>query len=299
MTLDSDEWDWVAHFLPNLNRLAVISKPDSTTPQEFTQLVKPSTVEIRNEREHWTCRNVNIPKLHVERLPVRLASNVDSLECHSCKTTVSKGVLQVKELPGNYWMDLIDCWSCHQSEFAVVTEKLAFSQDGHEILPKTGQILHRGMFLLASLQDLAPCACLTEDGQLVTLAGAQEPTHIKIPLCSLNLCTETDSSSFVRLVSAELYDAMESTGSALFAISSGPQSDAILLTVLSWNSKFYLGSGWRSGMIVQKESKSHDDSAVSFIWSASLVERLKICLTKGFALAERFEFSAPTSIILE
>jgi hypothetical protein len=52
-------------------------------------------------------------------------------------------------------------------------------------------------------------------------------------------------------------------------------------------------------MVVQKESAMYDDSAVSFVWSASLVERLNHHLREGLELAERFGFPAAISIVLE
>lgn len=95
----------------------------------------------------------------------KFLTKINDISCRKCKISIttdtfrgsSKYLIQ-KELPNKDWVDLIDCWSCHKSEFAVLTNKITLAHgDPSIILPtKPGTILtsSSGLYTIGSGVDI-------------------------------------------------------------------------------------------------------------------------------------------------
>jgi len=191
----------------------------------------------------YTFRNVT-PKREFCENPFRLpmmASDFTASTKISCSNCTFSSILRkpeeplvVKDLPSSFWMELVDCWSCHKSEFAGLTEKVQMSRNGSMILPKPGNV-HCGLgFLLFHHADL----------------------HLKCPNCSKKLGTLVDDTVKVykhsirlmngqeilneidplRILGAEMYERMEAHGSFNFSvISDSSEMEPINLRLINWN----------------------------------------------------------------
>lgn len=82
--------------------------------------------------------------------------------------------LQCRPLPGRDWMDLVDCWSCHKSEFSVLAGRVIHAaQDSSFLLPKDeNTMLFRGHLGVVNrlCVSLAGENCLSCPGCLQALA---------------------------------------------------------------------------------------------------------------------------------
>ncbi len=112
------------------------------------------------------------------RRPVALPHTVSHIACGRCRAPLLAAGrrVRVKGLPGRHWRDLVDCWSCHRSEFSVVTGRLRFSTGpAHEVLPRAaGEGLHRDGVLIVAECDLLPLAeCVAVEGAMAQSAMAQ------------------------------------------------------------------------------------------------------------------------------
>ena len=45
------------------------------------------------------------------------AKYINKIECNACSSTLLSSKLEWKDLPGEGWRDMVDCWSCHDNEF--------------------------------------------------------------------------------------------------------------------------------------------------------------------------------------
>lgn len=97
---------------------------------------------------------------HLHYARVRLA-------CPRCEGRLSREGpgLQLLPLPGAHWQELVDCWSCHRSEFAVVTTRLSWDNPTGQLLPRPTCALLGGFWLtvcavdLLSAEEEGHCSC--------------------------------------------------------------------------------------------------------------------------------------------
>lgn len=162
-----------------------------------------------------------------------LNGKIASSECTVCEqpliTLELIGTLLFKDLPSNYWMELIDCWSCHKSEFAVITNKVNFSEEKpavqQQILPASG-VAHVGLDGIIFHKDDLAHFC---NGQ------ALGDHHVKVNKHSIRFKGEADIGPVdsVSLLVGILHESMEAHGSHSFIISCFDQS--VGLKVLNWS----------------------------------------------------------------
>lgn len=165
-------------YLPHIKRLYVYTDHEEIgmkTLEDLSRAFDMPSPETRSTIEDvsvFTFSSVNL-KIQAPSnpwKPLYTASEVgkiSSIECSSCGQKLLKNSpLLMKDLPSTYWMELVDCWSCHQSEFAVITTKVKQGTSAAStdiILPKQGTV-HNGLdFLLVSLEDLEPHDCVIEE----------------------------------------------------------------------------------------------------------------------------------------
>lgn len=145
--------------------------------------------------------------------------------------------LVYKDLPSKYWMDLIDCWSCHQSEFAPITNKIDICANGSQlILPAKGTV-HVGLEgLLCSRDDMSGgeggvCGACGEQ------IGEAMESHIMIYWHMLNISKTGGESilapSPLKVLLSRLHENMQSFASQAFNITNG--EDLVSVTVMNWD----------------------------------------------------------------
>lgn len=205
--------------------------------------------------------------------PQPLPTMVQRVSCVHCMHPLTNaaypglsGGLAVKRLPGRDWLELVDCWSCHRSEFAPLTTKLTYSHCGDIILPPAGCILAGGMYLIAELEnDFSPLRGTggrcpgcdrhigeylwklgsgpktfqnSQDGVCDKLDNSQEPaTHIKLNKCDLQIestgLSEPLITSFTFMVMEEFLELIDSQGVASFTIVSAGHG-MVKIKFISW-----------------------------------------------------------------
>ncbi|ORX88779.1 hypothetical protein K493DRAFT_341072, partial [Basidiobolus meristosporus CBS 931.73] len=83
---------------------------------------------------------------------------VNTIKCGFCEHPLTKegNVFQkTLDLPSEHWLELVDCWMCHQDDYKQV-------QKG-EITARTGTLLVGNTYLLVSSEDLDTTAVMTEE----------------------------------------------------------------------------------------------------------------------------------------
>lgn len=143
-------------YSPCTNRLALYS---SVKDSFNNYLPSPSNIERTNTglwRHSWR-------SYYLESLPFEKSQKKDiktaQIICAECKKPLVKSFLNVFQMPSEGWMELVECWSCHKDEFAVVTPDAMQAQPGNMLLGVDEVIIHK--------DDMAPCDCLL----LVSMEG--------------------------------------------------------------------------------------------------------------------------------
>lgn len=302
MTKDriKEENDILAHYLPNVKKLIVKRGPNTLLPFQISQ---PSSSNVSKDRFE-TFKNVTL-ETNTHTIPFKLPPRIDGFSC-ICGFRLTERSLQIKELPGKYWMELVDCWSCHRNEFSPITQKLDYTTDGSEILGKSGIALHRGMFMIVKNDDLVElispigsqvglirdgyCKCGIQMGEPLTAAGATNPTHLKLFIGSLAI--QLDDKMIVlpderRLMISELLDIVDSQGVTVFTLIGCPNGP-IAFKFISWQSKIYNGTdagGWKDACIIEMIIDDDREGDCVVVWSDNLVKQFKTYLKEGRSLA--------------
>lgn len=129
-----------AEILANIQNISVVVK-DTYTPDKYTItpisllydqtpiIDFPAAVNIHD----FKIQNVDADSFSFRlRLTSNISANVDvenkalltsknlkdisSISCKECHTSIShKAFLAVKDLPSEHWMELVECWICHET----------------------------------------------------------------------------------------------------------------------------------------------------------------------------------------
>lgn len=305
MTFDEVDRSLIAHYLPSIGRLTIVKDSNISNLPDFVRGLEPTSRHERGKKDVYNYKDIQLPSL--PKCDFTVPTQVDQLCCRRCMKVISKVSLHVKELPGSYWMDLVDCWSCHQSEFAMITQRLSFTEDGHEILPRSGQMLYRGLYLVVSLEDLQvvgeDCSCGYQIGKFMQATGSDGPTHLKIPLDVVAL--GTSEPDYISILFDELRELFENTGSASFHLSTNTGEESFI-KVLSWDSQLWLGINgyWSRTHIVQLDDGSvpNEESdhlgRVPINVPSSILGLLKSRLCKGSLIASSLGLDSSTAFIV-
>lgn len=236
-------------YFKNLSKLDVYAKANETFDEKSHDSLKIHFEGIddyvatkHEEYTIFTFRNV-ILRLHIPENPFRLPMTAldfttnTKITCSNCNSSILKDPeepLVAKDLPSSFWMELVDCWSCHKSEFAGLTEKVQMSQHGSMILPKPGNV-HCGLgFMLFHHADVHQ-RCINCSRELGTLVDGAVKVH-KHSIVMIN-CRETiNEVDPLRILAAEMYERMEAHGSFNFSIISDSSNiEPINLRLINWN----------------------------------------------------------------
>lgn len=290
-------------YLSHLSRLVVARRADPHGPVS---------------RE--TVRQPPLPDLEPVA-PSVLPQTVQRVRCGRCGCSLTDGgrLLRLKRLPGRDWMELVDCWSCHRSEFAPLTTRLNYSQDGNTILPSPGSLLVGGMFLLANLeQDFegmratgGRCpGCSHQVGEEVWQLGATAATHIRLSRCEMQLESPELATpliwSFAALVMEELRELIDSQGALSYAISSpSPDRSVVLIRLLSWAAhvRSRPAGAFRPALILQMGEEEEEltreepPDRCHLIWSNELLEQLETLLKRGQPMAALLGYPPTHSVL--
>lgn len=177
-----------------------------------------------------------LPALAVP-LPASALDGLRSLGCRHCGTPLMQPArLTVKDLPSTYWSELIDCWSCHQSEFAGLTNRLRVAA-GHDLLLPAPGVLHVALdsLVLSAGDAAAPSphcpGCGAEVGALIE-DGAYLRLHKHAVTATLADGSVLRPPSPVDLLLVRLHELMEAHGSFSFHVV-GP-GGALWLRLVNW-----------------------------------------------------------------
>lgn len=266
----------LVHYLPNVDKLTVIQDRHDELPMMIGGLTVSQKDALKDGKTRLVFRNV--PKLNLSSpMDAPIPGLIDVLSCASCGLQVNKTGhrLRSKELPGRDWTELVDCWSCHRSEFAVVTTRLQVSHENELILPKEGYLFHRGMNLILNGVDIVN---VTEDGKCskchVILGDFLDKDHLRLFHGLVLFEALEDGSSHAPghgrtilkgLMVKELLDHIEAQGITHFGI-----NNKLFIRAISWGSRLLVDTQWHSAMIVAMTEK-YDDT-ISISWPEPLFE---------------------------
>lgn len=218
----------------------------------------------------------------LEQLPnsKELQAKCTELSCVSCGKCLQKfEAAQFKDLPNEHWLELLDCWSCHDNEFAPIAERalqtevkvdcnskkpLSKCSSYHDstsssskcssyhdinnsstglILPSEGKIYVGNGHVLMNRKDFAfqECPkCKVEIGEFV------QTDHIKIYRDCIKF-SGFSQESFLSILMHRILDTIDNHSTFHFILKAQNSKDKIYLRPINWNLQFYdLDSGkWK------------------------------------------------------
>lgn len=248
---------------------------------------------------------------------------VQRVRCVRCGCSLTRddddSRLRLKRLPGRDWLELVDCWSCHRSEFAPLTTRLSYSQDGNTILPSPGSLLVGGMFLLADLQQdfsslrdtdgrCPGCQCRVGEEVWQQGAATTAATHIRLSRCEVQLESSEREKPliwpFAALAMEELGELIDSQGALSFTICSAasPSQPAIQLRLLSWSAHIRSSptGAFRPAFILEVRSAEmvrDEPDQYHLGWSHELLEQLEESLEQGRLMASLLGYPPTYSVL--
>ena len=226
-----------------------------------------------------------------------------SLHCGHCKMQLTRDMVQLRELPTKYWGELVDSWSCHRGEFAMVAERLL--TDGEHILPKKGFMFYQTNFLISRTDELTMspgCTCGRNVAEPLC-AG-----YIRIFMSRILFKADQDERMMIppseaSLMMAEIEQVLDSQCTNRVIISTaehGMQLDFMGRNVMA---SFDEGSTWNLGHLVNfsKHCTSVDtanDVELCFIeWPSALLSSFWSLLNEGRPIPLLHDSDGPTLFI--
>ena len=155
-------------------------------------------------------RNVQLEKLKstisnyvLPQLPVAngLQSNCTEISCSHCEhllLNLSNKNFIWKDLPNEHWLELLDCWSCHDNEFAPIAERALNQKISHRHQEQKHEHehehkdnhLHKSSY--DQLNNSTHGLILPPSGKLYLgmshlLVNANDFSHTSCPQCNVNI----------------------------------------------------------------------------------------------------------------
>ena len=230
----------------------------SETPPQAGLLKLPCAKELQNSCNEFSCSN-----------------------CGNCLIKLENGHQFIfKDLPNEHWLELLDCWSCHDNEFAPIAERALHkadsdvkdnseSKDHHDhhhhdiqnkksynemnnssnglILPSEGKIYLGNGYVLMNRKDFdkKTCSnCEAEIGEFI-----QKTANIKIYRDSIKFkgIAEFPEETFLKLLMHKILDTIDNHSTFHFILKTTENGHKIYLRPIHWNLQFYdLNTGkWR------------------------------------------------------
>ena len=186
-------------YLPRLRTLNCFIEPGETYEYD-----RPADRKTENT---LTWRNVNLELK--QRHEFTLHSGHHTIRCLNCKDTLIDKHLEVKLLPCENWMELVDCWSCHKDEFAGVAKS--------SLSPLPESILLGTDHFLVNPEDLSACKCHRNSNRIdleTVVIDGQSP-------------------GLESIIYAYLFELIEVHGESRYTFTD--QSTSVSLHVLAWD----------------------------------------------------------------
>jgi len=193
-----------------------------------------------------------------------IQEHAKELICSSCRTSLMSfkdGNIIFKDLPNEHWLELLDCWSCHDNEFAPIAEKAlnqkvstCHGQHSHHeegsrekksyddlnnessglILPPAGKIFISSSHILVNKDDFCSLEC---PHCHYTISEKVHDTHIKVFRDSVafkgDSAFEFPKESFLELLMLRILDTIDNHSTFHFYLKSS--AACIYLKPLNWN----------------------------------------------------------------
>ena len=193
-----------------------------------------------------------------------LQTSCTSFSCSTCTHVLkhfSPDEFNFKDLPNEHWLELLDCWSCHDNEFAPIAER-ALNQklpidhhncNGHEhehekrkassyqdinnssnglILPPPGRIYLGVAHILINKQDFSLPNCPQCKAQL---SEPVQDAHIKMYRDAITFnYTNSSHESFTTILMHRILDTIDNHSTFHFILKSTGR-DPIYLRPINWN----------------------------------------------------------------
>lgn len=182
------------------------------------------------------------------------------LVCPRCGEHLSRRALQLLPLPDAHWQELVDCWSCHRSEFAVVTTRLSWDGPTGQLLPQPASALLGGFWLTACADDVLLVGGCTCPGTRTRWQFLGE-THVRMLISDLSYEREGVGAtgrpmgvSLSGLVKDELGAAWDTlcTRHVAITVDGGDSTDeATHIECLAPRALVYRDGAWREGSLVK------------------------------------------------
>lgn len=262
-----------------------------------------------------TCTIKPIPKTS------QFASHLSNILCSNCHHSLlvsPSKMVETKPLPSHGWMELVECWSCHENEFASIAEKpLVAQQDPHQLLPAIGSSIlfyqnsHMVVPLDLLLLDPSNQSCCTnchqsivhlsytaQRNQNLSPSDQSHFTHASLIPNSVifkdsnNLIVPYNSSHhLLTLLVQELLDYQEAHGLSIFQLSN--QSTEISFTICNASSLVRINEGdWKNActMLIA----DHVDPTIGFRpnWHPSVILLFLQSWNDGLLLAKQLALNS-------
>ncbi|KAK9760278.1 E3 ubiquitin-protein ligase E3D [Basidiobolus ranarum] len=124
----------------------------SLTPSEHGAEIKLPLIRSKYTNNNHLLSEVQIPLNAME------LKGVSTIKCGFCKHQLTKKnnlFQKTLDLPSEHWLELADCWMCHQDDYQQV-------QKG-EISARSGTLLVGNTYLLVSSEDIEANTIITEE----------------------------------------------------------------------------------------------------------------------------------------
>jgi hypothetical protein len=187
-----------------------------------------------------------------------------------------------KDLPNEHWLELLDCWSCHDNEFAPIAER-ALSQNRDEpssfephssyhglnnstsalILPPKGRMYVGLSHIIAHIEDWPVLTCSRcESAVAEPTPSSQRHCQVRKDACKITAANgQTLQESTEGLLMCRIRDAIDNSSVYRFLLTaSGSNAEQLFLIVMNWNVRVKVQTGlWRPAIKLGLRSRPHCD----------------------------------------
>lgn len=260
---------WI-EFLPNVGVLNLYLSAEDDMKEHIKLIQRHFGIQDKNPSQSstdgfsiLTWRSVkpasDLPDIWSAGFPMSANDLKDlaAIRCTSCRSILTNHAFErILDLPSSHWMELIDCWSCHQSEFAGITNSLTLLPSSQKLLPPANS-LFVGLDQLLVCKDDVGNENLVERGNLVHCSKCSHfvgtvlgECHIGLAKHALLLEAPTDcfipGPSPIRLLAHQLHELLQHHGSSKFilhSVDANERPQQMQLELLNWNLVSLLENG--------------------------------------------------------
>lgn len=256
----------VALYYPGLQK--VILQKDVKMGNVINDTTK---VDKRNEVTICNVARENlVGQLRKPSSSVLLDDFITKISCKSCKKILLEKVKAIP-LPSTGWMDLLDCWSCHQDEFAVVTGNLVHGVEVNScsltssgstnsfILPPKGCIFYQYNSIIVLKDNFSSCSCF-KGKYLKDVKSSFKETHLEIHRSFIVFDEDINGVDCFALLIMDILEALSVHNQRVFEIG------RYLISIISKDLLVFDGKEWCNSALlkIEKSDKDGDDFVTSW-----------------------------------